>query len=205
MDRPRSSELVVVFDLGEVLVTPGELLAELARQAGADEQRFTTAYWAHRGPFDRGSAADVYWRAVLADAGAGSDADLALTLDHLDATSWATLRPDARRTLEQLNASGVRIAILSNAPLSMAAKARASDWAHLVDDWFFSSELGMAKPDPQIYQVVTTKLGVEPAAVVFFDDRQANVDAAHDAGWRAELWTSADTVRNTLRELNLAS
>jgi putative hydrolase of the HAD superfamily len=200
---PRNGELVVVFDLGEVLATPGQLFAELARQAGADEQRFAAAYWAHRGPFDRGSAADVYWRAVLSDAGGTSDADLALRLDQLDATSWTTLRPDARRTLEQLKASGVRVAILSNAPLSMASKARTGDWAHLVDDWFFSSELSMAKPDPQIYEVVTAELGVEPAAVVFFDDRQANVDAARVAGWRAELWTSADTVQHTLRELNL--
>jgi putative hydrolase of the HAD superfamily len=203
MDQPRSSELVVVFDLGEVLATPGDLFARLAGQAGADERRFAAAYWAHRGPFDRGSPADVYWSAVLADAGASSDGDLARRLDHLDATSWTTLRPDARHTLEQLRASGVPIAILSNAPLSMAAKARTSDWAHLVDDWFFSGELSVAKPDPQIYRVVTAKLGVEPAAVVFFDDRQANVDAARAAGWRAELWTSAETVQNTLRELSL--
>jgi len=134
MDRSRNSEVVVVFDLGEVLATPRELFAELARQAGSDEQRFSAAYWAHRDLFDRGAGADLYWRAVLEDAGVTHDADLALRLDELDATSWTTLRPDARCTLEDLNASGVRIAILSNAPLGMASKARAGNWAHLVDD-----------------------------------------------------------------------
>jgi putative hydrolase of the HAD superfamily len=203
MDGSANSELVVVFDLGEVLATPVELFAELARQAGTDEKRFSAAYWAHRGPFDRGAGADVYWRAVLDDAGVGHDADLAQRLDDLDAASWTTLRPDARRTLEQLNISGVRVAILSNAPLGMASAARAGDWAHLVDDWFFSSELTMAKPDPAIYEAVTAKLGVEPGAVVFFDDRQVNVEAARAAGWRAELWASADTVQKTLRDLGL--
>jgi putative hydrolase of the HAD superfamily len=203
MDRSRNSELVVVFDLGEVLATPRDLFAELARQARADVQRFSAAYWAHRDPFDRGRAADLYWRAVLEEAGVTDDADLALTLDELDATSWTTLRPDARSTLEDLNSSGVRVAILSNAPLGMASKARAADWAHLVDDWFFSSELSMAKPDPRIYEVVTAKLGVEPSAVVFFDDRQVNVEAARAAGWRAALWTSADVVQKTLRDLGL--
>ena len=120
-------------------------------------------------------------------------------------TSWTTLRPDARCTLEDLNASGVRIAILSNAPLGMASKARAGDWAHLVDDWFFSSELSMAKPDPGIYEAVTAKLGIQPSAVIFFDDRQVNVEAARAAGWRAELWTSAETVQRTLRDLGLTS
>ena len=55
MDRSRNSEVVVVFDLGEVLATPRELLAELARQAGSEEQRFSAAYWAHRDLFDRGA------------------------------------------------------------------------------------------------------------------------------------------------------
>ncbi|HWJ53304.1 MAG TPA: HAD family phosphatase [Propionibacteriaceae bacterium] len=203
MDSSRSSELVVVFDLGEVLATPGELFAELARQAGADVHTLSAAYWAHRGPFDLGAEADLYWRAVLEEAGITHDADLALRLDEFDATSWTTLRPDARSTLEHLNASGVRVAILSNAPLGMASKARAGDWAHLVDDWFFSSELSMAKPEQGIYEAVTAKLGVEPSAVVFFDDRQANVEAARAAGWRAELWTSADVVQKTLRDLGL--
>jgi putative hydrolase of the HAD superfamily len=211
MDRSRSSELVVVFDLGEVLATPRELFAELARQAGSDLQRFSAAYWAHRDLFDRGAGTDLYWRAVLEDAGVTHDADLVLRLDELDATSWTTLRPDARCTLEDLNASGVRIAILSNAPLGMASKARAGNWAHLIDDWFFSSELSMAnelsmaKPDPRIYEAVTAKLGVQPSAVLFFDDRQVNVEAARAAGWRAELWTSAETVQKTLRDLGLTS
>jgi putative hydrolase of the HAD superfamily len=203
MGRSRSGEPVVVFDLGEVLATPRELFAGLAEQAGADLQRFSAAYWAHRGVFDRGGGVDTYWRAVLEDAGVAHDADLALTLDQLDSTSWTTLRPDARRTLEELNESGVRVAILSNAPLGMAAAARAGDWAHLVDDWFFSSELSMAKPDPEIYEAATAKLGIEPSAVIFFDDRQVNVEAARAAGWRAELWTSADVVQETLRDLGL--
>jgi putative hydrolase of the HAD superfamily len=203
MDSSRNSELVVVFDLGEVLATPGELFAELARQAGTDVQKFSAAYWAHRDPFDRGAGADLYWRMVLEEAGVAHDADLALRLDEFDATSWTTLRPDARSTLEDLNASGVRVAILSNAPLGMASKARAGDWAHLVDDWFFSSELRVAKPDPRIYEAVTARLAVEPSAVIFFDDRQVNVEAARAAGWRAELWTSADVVHRTLRDLGL--
>ena len=66
------------------MATPGELFAELARQAGSDVQEFSAAYWAHRDLFDRGSGPDLYWRAVLEDAGVTHDADLALRLDHLD-------------------------------------------------------------------------------------------------------------------------
>ena len=193
----------VVFDLGEVLASPGTLLADLAARARLEEEHLSTAYWAHREEHDRGGDADTYWRAVLAAAGGADDEALRTWLGEADARVWSTLRPDARETLAGLHAAGVRVAILSNAPHAMAQASRASDWAAWVDDWFFSAELRTAKPDPAIYATVTQHLAVRPGEILFFDDRQVNVDAALDAGWQAHLWTSAETVRRTLRDLEL--
>lgn len=67
----------------------------------------------------------------------------------------------------------------------------------------FSGELGIAKPDDAIYAAVTAALDVDASEVVFFDDRQVNVDAARRAGWDAHLWTSGETVRDTLRTMGL--
>ncbi len=195
--------LTVVFDLGEVLASPGTLLAELAAHAGTDEPAMTTAYWAHRDAYDRGGEDDAYWRAVLGSAGAVDHATVRGALRATDARVWSTLRPDARDTLAALHAAGVRVAILSNAPHPMAQAARASDWARWVDVWFFSAELRLAKPDPEIYAAVTDALGVPGEQVVFFDDRQVNVDAARGAGWDAHLWTSGVAVEETLRARGL--
>lgn len=192
-----------MFDLGEVLATPGTLLADLAGRAGLDEATMTTAYWAHRDAHDRGSAADVYWRAVLESAGVEDDDALRAALGEIDARVWSTIRPDARETLSGLHDAGVRLAVLSNAPHAMARAARTSDWAQWVDAWFFSAELGLAKPDDAIYAAVTRTLGVPAGRVVFFDDRQVNVDAALRAGWDAHLWTSGAGVQETLRDLGL--
>lgn len=194
---------VVVFDLGEVLATPSGLLVALAERAGVDEAALTTAYWTHREAYDRGGASDAYWSAALGDAGIAVDADLVRALNDHDSTAWTTLRPDARETLAELHDAGTTVAVLSNAPRELAAVARQADWAAWVDHWFFSGELGMAKPDEAIYAAATSALGVDPAAVVFFDDRQVNVDAARQAGWDAHLWTSGTAVRDTLRTLGL--
>ncbi len=200
---------VVVLDLGEVLASPGRLLADLAGRAGLDEAALAAAYWAHRDAHDRGDDADTYWRAVLRAAGRRDDPDsadaLALrrALAESDARVWSTIRPDARATLAGLHDAGVRVAILSNAPHPMARASRAADWARWVDDWFFSAELGLAKPDAAIYVAVSTALGVPGEQVVFFDDRQVNVDAALRAGWDAHLWTSAAGVEETLHRLGL--
>ena len=193
----------VVFDLGEVLASPGTLLADLAEHAGLEEPRLSAAYWAHRDEHDRGGDADGYWRAVLAAAGGADDHALRTALAETDARVWSTLRPDARETLSGLHAAGVRVAILSNAPHPMARASRSSDWGRWVDDWFFSAELGMAKPDDAVYDAVTRALDVRPDEVLFFDDRQVNVDAALRAGWQAHLWTSGAAVQQRLRAMGL--
>lgn len=200
---PTRSSPVVVFDLGEVLASPGSLLADLAALSGTDEVTWSRAYWEHRDAHDRGSHADAYWRAVLGSAGVDDDDALRAALQQTDARVWSTIRPDARETLSGLHAVGTRVAVLSNAPHAMARAARASDWAAWVDDWFFSAELGLAKPDDAIYDVVTRTLAVPAQEVVFFDDRQVNVDAARRTGWDAHLWTSGASVQETLRRLGL--
>lgn len=203
---------VVVFDLGEVLATPGTLLADLAERAGIEQERLSAAYWVHREEHDRGGEADAYWRAVLAAAGGaggaadGTDADaLRAWLAEADARVWSTIRPDARETLADLHHRGVRVAILSNAPHPMARASRASDWARWVDDWFFSAELGLAKPDAALYALVTERLDVPPGEILFFDDRRVNVDAALRAGWQAHLWTSGERVQEALRTAGLST
>jgi putative hydrolase of the HAD superfamily len=124
-------------------------------------------------------------------------------LSDYDSKAWTTLRPDARETLAELHDAGVRLAILSNAPRELATVARQTDWSGWIDSWFFSCELGMAKPDDGIYAAVTSALGVDGSDIVFFDDRQPNVEAARRAGWNAQLWRSGTAVQHTLRTMGL--
>jgi HAD superfamily hydrolase (TIGR01509 family) len=59
---------------------------------------------------------------------------------------------------------------------------------------FASHELGLRKPDQQIYSRVEAKLGAiaRPDEIVFFDDLADNVAAAAERAWRAELVRSKD-------------
>lgn len=45
--------------------------------------------------------------------------------------------------------------------------------------------LGLAKPDPAIYEAARQRLDVQPSEIVFFDDLAVNVEAANAAGWQA--------------------
>lgn len=55
-----------------------------------------------------------------------------------------------------------------------------------------SQIIGLAKPDPAIYQYVEDGTGIAADNILFFDDLPENIDAATQRGWHAEL-VSRDT------------
>ncbi|MCU0503317.1 MAG: HAD family phosphatase [Anaerolineae bacterium] len=57
--------------------------------------------------------------------------------------------------------------------------------ADAVDDLVVSAEVGMAKPDPRIYELATTRLGVRPEEAIFVDDFARNIDGARKFGMQA--------------------
>lgn len=193
----------VVFDLGEVLATPTALMARLT-EAFLDEglpaaaSAVERAYWTHRDLHDRGGSANDFWTAVARDLGHDAPTTLVTRLADVDARAWTDLRPDARSVLRELGARGVRRAILSNAPQVLGATARRRSWSADVDVMLFSGELLVAKPDPAIYAAAQTRLGAAAQDLLFLDDREVNVAAARAAGWRAELWTSPEQMRQVL-------
>ncbi len=50
-----------------------------------------------------------------------------------------------------------------------------------------SHQLGLAKPDAEIYQRACEHFACAPSDILFFDDLQENVNAAREQGWNAEL------------------
>jgi glucose-1-phosphatase len=57
-----------------------------------------------------------------------------------------------------------------------------------------SGDLGVAKPDPEVYRRVARLHGVTPAETLFVDDSPDYVDGARRAGLRAHLYTGYDAV-----------
>ena len=57
----------------------------------------------------------------------------------------------------------------------------------LFDDVVDSSAVGLRKPDPRIYELSLSRLGVTAADAVFIDDAPGNVDGARAVGMSAVL------------------
>lgn len=55
------------------------------------------------------------------------------------------------------------------------------------DHAYSSHELGLIKPDADVFEFVTSDVGCRPDEIAFFDDSQLNVTAARVHGWDAHL------------------
>jgi len=91
-----------------------------------------------------------------------------------------------------------RTAILSNNVKEWTGWREMVD-AHIFDLVIDSSEVGMRKPDPEIYHLTCEKLGVEPAKAAFVDDILNNVEAARAVGLDAIHFTTTEDVLDALR------
>lgn len=78
-------------------------------------------------------------------------------------------------------------AILSNSGPGARERERCHGFEDVTDVIVYSHEVGLAKPDPAAYELVTRLLGVEAGEVLFLDDVEANVVAARALGWHAVL------------------
>ncbi len=72
----------------------------------------------------------------------------------------------------------------------------------LFDEIIDSSEVGLRKPDPRVYELALDRLGSIPEQTFFVDDFEANVKAAIDAGMIGIVFDDEDKVIARVKELS---
>lgn len=195
---------VVVFDYGEVIsTTPSPRdRAELLAIAAVEAEPFWAAYWRHRDDLDAGRlAVPDYWARVADDLGTGFDAATVQRLWAADFRGWFGVDAGTVDVLAELHAGGTRLALLSNAGFDFGAPLRFAPFGRYFERVFVSAELGMLKPDPQIYRHVARELGVDPGAMVFVDNKEVNVRGAESIGVTGHVFTGAVELRAFLATL----
>lgn len=108
---------------------------------------------------------------------------------------FATLRLEEEMfdVVAAARAAGLRTGLLSN---SWGTGLYPQDRLEpLFDAIVISGEVGLRKPDPAIFELTSTKLGVAPTACVFVDDHPGHLTAAAELGMTPVLHrTPAATV-----------
>ncbi len=72
-------------------------------------------------------------------------------------------------------------------------------------DIIVSGEVGLVKPDPDIYRLAIERFAVDPARTLFIDDRAENVEAARAEGFLAHHFMGQDMLMKTLSALDVST
>ena len=107
--------------------------------------------------------------------------------------------PGMYDTIRTLRAAGFSTALLSNS-WGCEEYPRA-DFPDLFDTVVLSGEVGMRKPEKEIFRYAAATLGLDPAECVFIDDMEANVAAAQACGMTGVLHTDTAATARALQDL----
>jgi putative hydrolase of the HAD superfamily len=178
----------VVLDVGSVLevIDDGVFPAPFEQRHGLAAGAVASASdWPRDAMLGQMTAAEVraHWQARLRLTEAQVDELVT------DAWRWYVGTLDQRLFdwFAGLRDRGLRTAILSNSGPGAREAERRYGFETITDDIVYSHEVGLKKPDPAVYELTTSRLGVQAHEVVFLDDVAVNVQGARLAGWHAVL------------------
>lgn len=180
----------VFLDIGGVLYDDrvyAEAWRRALREAGGEftDARFDEEYAACR------TAQNGSFRVHLATAFIGPDADIA-ALESRAAKYWryppSALHRDVAPTLTELQRAGYRLGVIANQPSQVRSAMERDGLVGFFETWGVSDDLGLHKPDPQLFVHTLELAGVDPARTVMVGDRlDYDVRPAATAGMRT-VW-----------------
>lgn len=191
----------VIFDLGNVLISWDPLPAiamtvgvQQATRFLADEE-FDFMAWNHRQdagrPWAEGEAAAVtshpQWEPAIRAYRSNFRESLVGAIE------------DSVQILGELHAAGIPLYGLTNWSRELFPVAlQRFDFLDLFEDIIVSGQEGVAKPDPEIFKILHSRIGRSLDRCIFIDDSLPNVKAAGQAGLDAILFTDTGHLREDL-------
>ncbi|ODS82830.1 MAG: haloacid dehalogenase [Cytophagaceae bacterium SCN 52-12] len=182
----------IIFDLGDVILNIDipKTVRAFAELSGHSDQHLHRVFIENElfRKFETGSLSEEGFRNLVREI--LEMPDLADTdIDN----AWNALLldiPPARIGLLEKLADRYQLYLLSNTSSIHITKVNQilhttsgiEDLRHLFKKLYFSYEMGIMKPDPQIYLNVLEDAGIEAAQTLFLDDNQANIEAAGKLG-----------------------
>ena len=189
----------VVLDLGNVVLRWDPYLPFVGRMERSDVDAFFDEV--DFPAFNHQQDAGRTWaeaRAEIADRFPQHLAAVDVYVEHFGETLSGPV-PGTERLVRELITAGVRLLGLTNWSAETFHHAeQVAPAVGLLEGIVVSGEVGLAKPDPRIFELLTRRFGLDPASTVFVDDSGPNVAAAAQLGFDAVLFTSAARLRADL-------
>jgi putative hydrolase of the HAD superfamily len=184
----------IIFDCFGVLVGKG--FEQTYRTAGGDPLRDRLFIEDTLGKANLGLISDSEFRASMAR-------QVGISPIHWSQAvkSAELLNTDLLVYISELRGT-YKTAILSNANRGVLERKIGTEWLEKdFDEIVVSAEVGIAKPDPRVYQLIIDRLKVPPQECLYIDDRESFLDAARELGMEGLLYKNFSQIKRSMHEL----
>ena len=172
----------IVFDLGRVVFAqdPAKSSAEFKQFFSYVSQSPMPQFWVD---YDLGiSSLDKVADDLAAYRSVEAEYAREMILKAID--KQETIAP-THELIKELKAAGYRLYVLSNMSREFIHFLRQQPVYKNFEGEVVSCEVGVAKPSPQIYEILLEKFELNPAETLFIDDRLENIHTAENLGINA--------------------
>ena len=108
------------------------------------------------------------------------------------------------KIIDSIKNDGIKTAILSNTEVPVMNFLK-KKYAGIFHEYIFSCEVGMVKPERNIYEHAVALMSISPDEAVFIDDKEENVAAARSFGMHGIRFENVSAFKSALKKLNLLS
>lgn len=191
----------VIFDVGGVLIKQNAVMAEdLTHELDLDQATLKHIFANQIALFGSGKIDESeFWQQLTKEYGV-RPVDVSENLLGRAFAKNLEAHVKIMQLVKELAASGFRLVVLSNTIEAHAKELKAAGVYDDFDRLFLSHEVGLRKPDPEIYKYVLNSLNVIPEATLFIDDDTKNVEAAKALGMNGIVFTNEDQVVVNIRQ-----
>ena len=184
LQKTKSGVSFIYFDVNGCLIRSFHTaIIELAKATGASSDAVETAFWHYNADVCRGVMSTNDFNTKMAER---------LGVESVDWQKYYfdTLEPVTQmQDLLKWASERYKIGLLTNVMTGQLSTMRRQGQLPSLpyDAIIDSSEVGVIKPEPEIYQIAQERAGVPPEEILLIDDSRANLMAAEQAGWRV-MW-----------------
>ena len=182
------------FDWGGVILQniDGSFADAASAFLEIDNERFRRAYFLHNHMINIGvnskaidQATDM-WSNILSELGMVEKLDAFMTF--FQSRPKGEINQEIVDLLYRLKSLGWKLGLLSNMSAGGVARIRSEKFLEVFDVTFFSCEVDLMKPQPEVFFMFANALHVPIEELVFIDDSTHSLSTADDVGYMPILF-----------------
>lgn len=191
----------VIFDYGGVIKKPLSWWDDMGRVYGVSGEEAKKRTRLYYNLFQKGHIAEIqFWEKISRDFKKPVPKAFILE-DKKDYEESFYLYPEIVDFVKQLKDNGFKTAVMSNTMKDHVEVMRKNNGFNNFDVVVLSCEVGLIKPEKEIYLLTLDKLGVKAEESVFIDDKKRNILTAEKLGMKTVLAESSKQIISDIKKI----